>query len=157
MLISSEQNYPHQILLNGGFVRLFKLIYAYTNKGDKVCECYSCLKMMIQAHLHVGFFKIFLIKRASFKQFYLYTKQFYLFMKLLQSSTPFKQKYNQKIYSKKMFATLCIAVTMEKSELTFLLIWWHSFFLVHLTLPPHIIFVQVKSGACYITGQWGGS
>ena len=25
---------------------------------------------------------------------------------------------------------------------------------VHLTLPPHIFSVQVKSGACYITGQW---
>ena len=25
---------------------------------------------------------------------------------------------------------------------------------VHLTLTPHIFFVQVKSGACYITGQW---
>ena len=26
---------------------------------------------------------------------------------------------------------------------------------VHLTLPPHIFSVQVKSGACYTTGQWG--
>ena len=26
---------------------------------------------------------------------------------------------------------------------------------VHLTLPPHIFSVQVKSGACYITGEWG--
>ena len=25
---------------------------------------------------------------------------------------------------------------------------------VHLTLPRHIFSVQVKSGACYITGQW---
>ena len=25
---------------------------------------------------------------------------------------------------------------------------------VHLTLRPHIFSVQVKSGACYITGQW---
>ena len=25
---------------------------------------------------------------------------------------------------------------------------------VHLTLPPHIFSIQVKSGACYITGQW---
>ena len=28
---------------------------------------------------------------------------------------------------------------------------------VHLTLPPHIVSVQVKSGTCYITGQWGAS
>ena len=27
----------------------------------------------------------------------------------------------------------------------------------HLTLPAHILSVQVKSGACYITGQWVGS
>ena len=26
---------------------------------------------------------------------------------------------------------------------------------VHLTLPPHIFSVQVKSRACWITGQWG--
>ena len=26
---------------------------------------------------------------------------------------------------------------------------------VHLTLPPNIFSAQVKSGACYITGQWG--
>ena len=30
-------------------------LYAYLNEGDKVRECYSCLKMMIQANLHVGF------------------------------------------------------------------------------------------------------
>ena len=24
-----------------------------------------------------------------------------------------------------------------------------------LTFPPHIFSVQVKSGVCYITGQWG--
>ena len=78
MLISSEQNYPHQILLNRGFYDCFKLIYAYLNEGNKVCECYSCLKMVIQAHLHVGFFTIFFIKRASLKRFYLYLKQLQL-------------------------------------------------------------------------------
>ena len=26
---------------------------------------------------------------------------------------------------------------------------------VHLTFPPHIFSLQVKSGACYIMGQWG--
>ena len=25
---------------------------------------------------------------------------------------------------------------------------------VHLTLPSHTFSIQVKSGACYITGQW---
>ena len=25
----------------------------------------------------------------------------------------------------------------------------------YLTLPPHIFSIQVKSGACYITSEWG--
>ena len=33
----------------------FKLTYVYLNERDKVHECYSCLKMMIQTHLHVAF------------------------------------------------------------------------------------------------------
>ena len=57
MLISSEQNYPHQIELC--------LFPAHLNEGDQVCECYSYLKMVIQAHSHVDFFTIFFIKRAS--------------------------------------------------------------------------------------------
>ena len=67
------------------------------NKGDKVCECYSCLKMIVQAHLHVGFFTILFIKRALLKRFYLY-------MKLLQSSTIFKQKIIIKCLAIKIFA-----------------------------------------------------
>ena len=45
----------------------FKFIHAYLNEGDKVSECFSCLKMMIQAPLHVGFFTICFIKRAPLK------------------------------------------------------------------------------------------
>ena len=45
----------------------FKLIYTYLNEENKVRECYSCFKMIIQVHLHVGFFTIFFIKRASLK------------------------------------------------------------------------------------------
>ena len=67
MLISSEQNYPH-------LYHCFKLIYTYLNEGDKVCECYSCLKMFIQAHLQLGFFTIFLIKHTSLKRLYIYSK-----------------------------------------------------------------------------------
>ena len=33
----------------------FKLMYAYLTEGDKVPECYGCLKIMMQAHLHVPF------------------------------------------------------------------------------------------------------
>ena len=75
----------------------FKLIYMYLNEGDKIFECYSCLKTIVQTHLHVGFFTIFLIKRASLKRFYLY-------MKLLQSSTIFKQKKFIKCLAIKIFA-----------------------------------------------------
>ena len=57
----------------------------YLNEGNKIRECCSCLEMMIQADLHVGFFKIFFIKRASLKGFY-------SFKKLLQLSAIFKQK-----------------------------------------------------------------
>ena len=39
---------------------LSKITYGYLNEEDKVHECCSCLKLMIQAHLHVGFFKCFL-------------------------------------------------------------------------------------------------
>ena len=67
-----------------------KLIYTYLNEENKVRECYSCLKMIIQAHLHVGFFTIFFIKRASLKRFYLY-------MKLLQSTPIFKEKNNHEV------------------------------------------------------------
>ena len=54
----------------------FQLIYAYLNERDKVRECYSCLKIVIQAQLHVDFSTIFIIKRASLKRFYLYMKLF---------------------------------------------------------------------------------
>ena len=45
----------------------FKLEYTYLNEGDKVRECYSCLNMMIQVHLLVGFLTIFFIKRETLK------------------------------------------------------------------------------------------
>ena len=43
----------------------FKLIYVYLSEGDKVSKCYSCLKMTIKAHLHITFFSLNFIKRAS--------------------------------------------------------------------------------------------
>ena len=51
--------------LTGVLYDCFKLIYASLNEEDKFRECYSCLKMRIQAHLHVGFIKIFFIKHES--------------------------------------------------------------------------------------------
>ena len=67
-------------LLTEVFYEYFKLKYVHLNEGDKVCKCDSCLKLMIQAHLHVDFFIIFFTKHVSLKQFYLY-------MNLLQSNT----------------------------------------------------------------------
>ena len=95
MHISPEKIDPRQVLLKGlldDCSNCFRIIYAYLNEGDKVCECYSCLKMMIQAHLYVGFFTIFFIKPASIKRFY-------LSLKLLQSRTIFKQKGNHEVSS----------------------------------------------------------
>ena len=43
----------------------FKLIYVDFNEWGKVRKYCTCLKLMIQAHLHVGFFKIFFIKHVS--------------------------------------------------------------------------------------------
>ena len=48
----------------------FKLVYGYLNEGEKVRECYSYLKLMIQGYLHAGFLKIFLMKHVSLKRFY---------------------------------------------------------------------------------------
>ena len=51
-----------KLLVAGVFYDHFKLVYAYFNKGDKFCECYSCLKFMIQTLLHVSFLTIFFYK-----------------------------------------------------------------------------------------------
>ena len=67
------------------------------NEGDKVRKCYSCLEMTIEAYLHVIFFTIFFIKCISLKRFYLY-------MKLLQSSTVFRQKIIITCLAIKIFA-----------------------------------------------------
>ena len=48
----------------------FKLTYVNLNEQDRVRECYNCLKLMIQAHLHVGFLTKFFIKHVSLKRFY---------------------------------------------------------------------------------------
>ena len=87
----------------------FKVIYAYLSEQDKLSKCYSCLKMIIQVHLHVGFFKIFFIKRASLKWFY-------LCIKLLQSSTIFKQKkVIMKCFAIKIFAWTFLQLPIQKT------------------------------------------
>ena len=90
MLITFEQTAPHQILLNRSFVWSFQTLIGYLSEGDKVHECYSCSKLIIQAHLNAGFFKIFFLKIVLFKRFYWY-------MQLLESSKIFKQRNNHEV------------------------------------------------------------
>ena len=71
--------------LTGVLYDCFNLTYVYLNDKDKARECYNSLKKMIKAHLYVGFFTVFFIKRVSLKRFYLY-------MELMQSNATFKQK-----------------------------------------------------------------
>ena len=74
-------------LLTGFSNDRFKPLYANMNERDKVRECYSRLKLMIQTHLHVGFLTKSFMKGVSLKLFYWY-------IKLWQSSTIFKQRNN---------------------------------------------------------------
>ena len=59
MSIISGQIDPYRIFSTRVLKIFFELIYAYLNEGDKVRECYGCLKMMIQTNLHIGFITIF--------------------------------------------------------------------------------------------------
>ena len=49
--------------LTGAFHDRFNFTTALLTTND----CYSCLKLMIQSHLHIGFFKIFFIKNVSLR------------------------------------------------------------------------------------------
>ena len=77
MLISSEQNDPHKSFLTRVLNDCFKLIYAYLNEGDKVRECYSCLKMMIQAHVHVAIFSQYFSVNVHHLNDSIYTRNCY--------------------------------------------------------------------------------
>ena len=72
-------------------------LYVYLNEGDNVRKSYCCLKMVIQTHLHLVFFTMLFIKHELLKRFY-------LFMKVLQSSTIFKRKIIMKCIAIKSFA-----------------------------------------------------
>ena len=61
---------PVKSFLTGALCDYMKLIYLNLNEEDRVPECYSCMKLMIQAHLCFGFFKILFIKHVSLKRFY---------------------------------------------------------------------------------------
>ena len=63
--------------------------------------------MMIQAHLHVGFFTIVFIKRASLKRFYLYVE-------LMKPRTIFKQKTIMKCLAINTFAWNFLQLLIKK-------------------------------------------
>ena len=45
--------------LAGVLYDCFKLIYVYLNKGDKICECYTCLKLSFAITYIFVFFSFF--------------------------------------------------------------------------------------------------
>ena len=51
--------YNFSYFITGTLHERFSFVYTYLNELDKVFERYGCLKLMIQAHLHIGFFTIF--------------------------------------------------------------------------------------------------
>ena len=61
--------------LTGVWYDSFKLTCVYSDEREEVRERYSCLKMIVQSHLHFDFFTIVFIKRALLKRFY-YNLQF---------------------------------------------------------------------------------
>ena len=48
----------------------FKVLNVFLNEGDKVGECYSCMKLMIETNLHVGFFTITFFEHFLLKRIY---------------------------------------------------------------------------------------
>ena len=108
MLRSSEKTAPHQNLLNRGFVWLFQTcLYAYLNEGEKVRQCYSYLKVMIQAHLHVGFSIIFFIKRWTFNEL----KGYLRYKTITSQNVPSEAQIKNFFISNKsyvLFSSFCI-------------------------------------------------
>ena len=98
------------------------------NEEGKVCEWYSCLKMVVQAHIHVDFSQYFWLNE------YHLNDSIYIWNCCNQAQS-FKQKNNYEVScdknfcinffttpsSKNIIATLR-TITIEISELTFLLI-----------------------------------
>ena len=97
----------------------FKLIYAYLNEADKVRECYNCLKIMMQANLHVRFFLQYCLLNAHQLNGSIYRRN-------CCTQTELKHKNNHEMScdfpdSKYIIATLRI-VKIENTELTYLLL-----------------------------------
>ena len=69
----------------------FKHTYIGLNEGDTINECYSRLKLMAQADLHIAFFTIFLVKQMLLKLFYWH-------MILLLSTTVIKHRIKYEVF-----------------------------------------------------------
>ena len=63
------------------------------------------------------------------------------------------EEYDGKILA--AFIKTILETTTRNRNSNFLLVKTVEEEVVHLTFSRHIFSVQVKSGACYITGQWG--
>ena len=50
--VATRELRANQIFLTRVLLDCLKHLYAYLNEGDKVCECYNCLKIVMQGHLH---------------------------------------------------------------------------------------------------------
>ena len=128
--------------LTGIFYDCFELICMYLNEWNRVCECYSCL--MIQGHLHLSFMTIFFIKPASIKLFYLY-------MKLLQSSTIFKENIIMKCLAIKIFALNFLQLQIQKINYNST----HSYNRnISGDIPPCIIFPWYKYNYYSLFSYW---
>ena len=112
----------------------FRLIYVPFNEVDKVRECYSYLKLIIQARFNESFSKTYFTKPVSLKRFYWYMKQ-------LQLSTLFKQRNIHGVSCNWIFCMKYLATPNSKNIIAFLHIFpnWHS------TLNPHRFDVNITS------------
>ena len=116
-------------------------MHAYLNEGDKVHECYSCLKRMIQAHLHIGFPQDFSLNghhlNKSICIWYCCNQAQFLNKKIIMKCLAIKIFCIKFFFtipnSKNIIGTLRI-VTIEKPKLTFLLIlypYYISYIILH--------------------------
>ena len=114
---------PIKSFLTGVLHGCFKLIYQYLNEGDKVRECYSCLKLMVHGYLHIAISYCFWLHVHDLSDSnYIWNccnQAQFLNKTIVMKCLAIKLFTTRN--SKNIIATLPI-VALEKSELTFLLI-----------------------------------
>lgn len=131
----------------------FKVLYVYLNEGDKVGECYSRVKLMIETNLHVGFFTITFFKHFLLKRIYWYIK----LLNYLKIINCIALKVENNIED------LCM-VTIENSELAITIITYFSnerqtydfpnFTALHDLHHKTIVWTGIKQGLFYILRVW---